>query len=378
MTKIPGSAADLVATIVEANNELRVTDPKPAERAAWRRVIYAAINSDAAPPGLRLRHSGRDRGDLVIRLVPNIPENEPRAAPLEPVAVPDRLARPHALIAATRDVVGQRNTGWVDNRRVAGALHINVAAASVRRVLLVAHGLVEEAVRRGHQVHAITAHHCPGGLGVFVDGHGYELFFAEETVRVPHEATNTELAEVERYSFARNPEWDLVPSGRVQLKVGHSGYDQRLTGDRTRWKLEDRLAVALAKIEELAAEAEQRRLEAEARDAERKVGWQTAMDRAHVRHGEAARAEHLRAQVDRWRRADEIRAFVAHVRATAATHGLAIDKEWLEWADRYADTVDSTQSPVIALVVKDPSLADLEPFLEGWSPYGPERSSRRF
>ncbi len=68
MTKVPSTPADLV--LVEAGHTITVTDPTPAERAAWRRVIYALINSDAAPARYRLRHSGRDHGDLTIRLVP--------------------------------------------------------------------------------------------------------------------------------------------------------------------------------------------------------------------------------------------------------------------------------------------------------------------
>lgn len=111
MTTAPDAAADLVSALLRADHELRITNPKPSERAAWRRAIHATINSDAPPPGLRLRHTGRDRGDLVIRLVPDTPANEPRAASLEPVAIPEHLARPHALVAATRDAAGKRTTG---------------------------------------------------------------------------------------------------------------------------------------------------------------------------------------------------------------------------------------------------------------------------
>ena len=116
MTSVPGSAAELIVAIVAAGNELTITDPKPAERAAWRRVIYELINSDACPPGTRVRHTGRDHGDLAIRLVPDTAANEPRATPLEPIPIPTRLTRPHPLIAATRDLAGKRTTGWVDTR----------------------------------------------------------------------------------------------------------------------------------------------------------------------------------------------------------------------------------------------------------------------
>lgn len=377
MTAIPTSSSQLVAALIASDNQLTISDPAPDARAAWRRVLYALINSDAAPRGLRVRHTGRDHGDLVIRLVPDTPANVPRPEPLPKVAVPVRLTRPHPLIAATRDAAGKRTTGWVDTRRTADALHVNVAAASVRRVLLLAQALVDEAIHRGHEVRAISGHRCPGGLGIFVNGHGSELVFTEETDRTPHQATKAELDDAARYSWIRVPEWDPIPSGRVQLKVGHTIYDPRLTGDRTRWKLEDRLALALHKIETLAAEAEQQRLDAEAREAERRRAYEAAVERARDRYREAKRAEHLHAQVDQWRRADEIRAFIAHVRATAGSHGHALDDGWLEWAARYADSLDPTQSPVVGPVVADPEPGQLQPFLDGWSPYGPERATWR-
>jgi hypothetical protein len=261
MTKIPGSGADLVAAVVEANNELRVTDPKPTERAAWRRAIYALINSDATPPGLRLRHTGRDRGDLVIRLVPDTPANEP--AP----RYPNRSGDTRPPIATTSSDCGDSR-----HRRAA-----------------------------------------KDGMGRHPPDRRRAASMSPQAVCAECCSSRTQRA----YSFARIPEWDPGPSGRVQLKVGHSGYDQRLTGDRKSWKLEDRLALVFEKIEALAAETERRRLEAQARDAKRKVAWQAALERAHERHREAARAEHLQAQVDQWRRANEICAFVAHVRSTA-------------------------------------------------------------
>ncbi len=267
---------------------------------------------------------------------------------------------------------GKRATGWVDTRRTTDTLHINVAAPSVRRVLLLAQALVDEALRRGYEVRVFNDYRCSGGLGIFVDGHGFEIVFTEETDRVAHEATKTELEQAERYSWIRVPEWDPIPSGRLQLRIGHTVDDRRLTGDRKRWKLEDRLASALEKIEVLAAEAEQRRIEAEAREVEKRVAWHAAMERARVRHGEAARAEHLDAQIDQWRRAAEIRVFVAHVHATAAARGNVIDDDWLDWAGRHADTIDPTQDPIVAPNVAKPSPADLQPFLKGWNPYGPD------
>jgi hypothetical protein len=57
------------------------------------------------PAGQALRYSGRDRGDLVIRLLTDIPKIEPKL--LEPILVPERLTRPHPVIAALKQTPGR-------------------------------------------------------------------------------------------------------------------------------------------------------------------------------------------------------------------------------------------------------------------------------
>ena len=116
MTTIPTSAAELVALLRQNDNEIRVPDPPAPDRMAWRRVIFAVLNSDAVPTGLRLRHTGRDHGDLIMRLVPDVPENQPRKEHPEPLPVPERLTKSHPLLAATRAAIGARPRGSVDTR----------------------------------------------------------------------------------------------------------------------------------------------------------------------------------------------------------------------------------------------------------------------
>jgi hypothetical protein len=121
--------------------------------------------------------------------------------------------------------------------------------------------------------------------------------------------------------------------------------------------------LALQEIEVRAAEAEQRRLDAEASEAERRRAHEIARNRARGQYREAKRAEHLLAQVQLWDHAVEIRAFITLVRATAGARGYVIDDEWLDWAERYADIIDPTNRPVLEPDVAEPTFADLQPFL---------------
>jgi len=363
-----------VARVRSNGDEIRVPDPAADERAAWRRLIFAVLNSDALPDGLRLRHSGWDHGDLVMRLVPGTADNEPRSPEVAQLAIPERLTNLHPILSATRAHVGRQSSGSVDTRRVPGVLHVTVAVSSLQRALKLTQAMVDEAVRRGHEVRVVDAHGCPGGLGVFVQGHGYELVFKEESDRTPHVPLQRELARESRDSWARIPEWDYTLSGRLQLCAGHDHHDTRLAGDRKRWRLEDRLAQALDKIEDLAAGAEARRLEAELREAERRQSWEAAMERARERLLEATRVAHLQEQVDRWQLAADVRAFIEQIRGGPTAHVVEPSEEaWLQWASEYADAIDPMSRPVGFPPEVQPTPDALRPHLDGWSPYGPER-----
>lgn len=87
---------DLLCQLQEAGGVLRVENPDDTVRAAYRRAISAAITSGQLPAGAVLRHTGRDRGDLVIRLTPA--DDEPRPAKPAPIDVPASLDDPHWVV----------------------------------------------------------------------------------------------------------------------------------------------------------------------------------------------------------------------------------------------------------------------------------------
>lgn len=104
------------------------------------------------------------------------------------------------------------------------------------------------------------------------------------------------------------------------------------------------------------------------------------MRSARSQHIESHRAEHLYDQIERWERASKIRACVASVRSVSVAP-LAVDpkaEEWLSWATDHADAIDPLLGPVYMPEPPKPAHAALEPFLGGWSTYGPSRLSRRY
>src|SRR5689334_7997008 len=97
---VPVNASELMKLLADHDGPLTVPQPRTGERAQWRRVIWAALHDNASPAGFRLRHRGRDAGDLVIWLE-EITDAPPVVAPQQ-IPVPARLRNPQPLIAAAK------------------------------------------------------------------------------------------------------------------------------------------------------------------------------------------------------------------------------------------------------------------------------------
>ncbi len=220
-----------------------------------------------------------------------------------------------------------------------------------------------------------------GGLAVVINGHPIEIFVKETTKRFEHIPTASELRDKERYSYSYAPRWDFVPSGRLELHAGHPGYKSPLATDRDRFALEDRLGRVFAKLEAIAHEAEDRRRAEEerrlaaVREAQRRrEAWELAMHVAGERYVEHTKAKALLDQIDRRQKAKTIREFLT---MASEKGGSVEEKQWLEWAADYADAIDPFLRPLVAPEVAEPTVDDLGPYLDGWSPYGPEDRMQR-
>jgi hypothetical protein len=85
------------------------------------------------------------------------------------------------------------------------------------------------------------------------------LVLTEESKRIPHELTSAETKQRERgYGYGYGiPDWDYLPTGRLVLRNDHGGYGSTImAADRQRWALDDKLPLALSKMEEKAAAAD--------------------------------------------------------------------------------------------------------------------------
>jgi hypothetical protein len=175
--------------------------------------------------------------------------------------------------------------------------------------------------------------------------------------------------------FVERPKpYDRGATGELNIEaLGGSYGRQKSWGDRTRWRLEDRLANLLYELEVQSAEAEERRLARERKEAERQRQWETAMELANRQLVEDHRLERLRNRVRDWQEAEAIRAYCDAVETRHGPEAIAADPEAGEWLTLARDHADRVQQ--LPGMPADPEITHdgLKPYLNGWSPYGPRR-----
>jgi hypothetical protein len=305
--------AELVARLVAQDGQITIVNPDRTERRRWRRAIHEAASESLVPAGNRISHTGRDKGDLVIRLA--LAERTVTRPKPVPVPVPERLGRPHSVIAATRAQLDRykTHTGMFDTRRGSGVVSLKVTRAVLPRSLRIVNALFTAADLRGLTVTA----GIDGLATIGAKGHNYLIAVSEITHRRPYQHSKTEIDRAARGRYRLYDRTEDVPTGELQLVLpqtwGHTPALRWRWRDTTRWKIEDRLGDLLDGIEARIDRDEQRRLEAERQAALQQEAEQRALRKARSRWIEDQRVTVLVEQVEAWRQAGQIRAWIAAV-----------------------------------------------------------------
>jgi hypothetical protein len=135
---------------------------------------------------------------------------------------------------------------------------------------------------------------------------------------------------------------------------------------------EDRLPLALRKIEELTTEAEARAAERERAARERQRAWESAMDQAKQQWREDRLVASLDDQLTRRKRRMEIEALIKELRAAHEPPSGSDADEWIGWMSRYARSIDPRRDQIGMPQIPEPSVSDLQQLLgRRWSVIGP-------
>ncbi|MFJ1975277.1 hypothetical protein ACIO93_42400 [Streptomyces sp. NPDC087903] len=342
----PANGPELLTRIREANGSVTVPCPGPKTRARWRAAYYHALHHGHVPQGCKLRFNGRDKGDMVLRLLDEAALKAAELPAIPAIEVPDQLPpKPHALITRTSKALGRSKT-TVDTRDRPDVVPIHVSRHLADRALRIAHALITEAERRGYEVTSATSHHRgeeTHRLVIRIAAHDYPWEITERTAKVPHEPTLQELRDHEKHPWNRIPKYDHNPNGQLMIASPHRNayyspsYSQ---SDGARWVLEDRLGHLLRDLEERAERAEEQCLAAEQAEAARRRNWYRALRQAREAQIAQHRSVIIAEQARNWRLAEDIRAFCAAAREADSA------ADWMEWAEQYATSIDPLARPV--------------------------------
>ncbi len=351
------SVESLLQQLADSDGQIAIADPPPELRAAYRRAISRAITTGALPDGFVLRHRGRDKGALHIRLVPES-ESPSKPEPLPQVPMPVRRSTEHDVV---REL--SRDPKLLD------------VSDQVRpRALLITQAIIEECSRRGYSV-SLRGERQPS-FEIAVGDDSFAVTIAEEWDR--GEAPDPEALGKAKYDWQRIPvTMQKVRSGRLRLELGE-GRMVQFWADRKRWTLEQRLPHVVAAVADRAAAEVEARIRREAQRRNRLDRWHEAVPRAKRAYTEQVNRERLRDQISRSAEAQAIRMYCAQLDSVAAasedsTRADSI-AEWAHWARAEADRIDPLCQPQ-ELAFETPSdvfPSDFAPFMpRGMSPWHP-------
>jgi hypothetical protein len=256
-----------------------------------------------------------------------------------PIVVPDRLNRPHQLVARLRDhLASQKPDG--DGLVFSGkdCPHLRVSRALAPRALRIWDALLKALDERGISALPCDGYHGKTRLRVF--GEEIEVGLEEHLKRSDHVLTPKEEAERKKGGYAWSPRYDFTPDGILTFTI-HT----YAPGARKRWAdgkkrpLESYLneiivtlvAIAVTYLIPRRLESEQRRR----REEQQRRAWER----------EQARREALRKNQESWVTTRSLRSFIAAVEREAGgrpdgiSEGSSVER-WLLWARQYADGLD--------------------------------------
>ncbi|WP_133119108.1 hypothetical protein [Mycolicibacterium agri] len=247
-------ATKLLAELRTWDGQLTVVSPTDRQRARYRRAIHHLITDHQVPQGFALRHTGRDRGDLVIRLIREADEPQP---------------------ALTPQVVVPQSTSQVSDevRTLGSAVRMAVTEPSMERALRILQAIAGECASRSW-----TLDRDPRDdrrFQISTSGCSFELGLREELV--DREVPDDEKLGMAKYSWQRVPlQVKKIGSGRLTLQLGQY-YRTRSWSDRSRWTLDSKLGALFAELDSRVAEAAAQRQQREADLARRQQEWDTAV-----------------------------------------------------------------------------------------------------
>jgi len=271
-----------------------------------------------------------------------------------PIVVPDRLNRPHRLVAQTRDAFQSRQPDRTGILWARGApLSVSVSPKQLPRALRIVDSLLKACEERGFP--AVVGREQDSCAKIKVHGEELEFSIREHSKRTDHVLNRQEEKERRLGRGWGIPHYDYTPSGILTFTIDEYGNGRRCRwSDQNKRLLESRLneiIVALVRISVTVLKP--RRIEAERHH-------QVWIEEEERRRIYRAKTEALTENLKRWQEVQRLRAFIDAVEAAAkrrwqAPPGATPIAEWLRWARDVADASDPLDDYLSQLAREEPN-----------------------
>lgn len=366
-------AQELAAQLTGGDGIVRIEDPDEQTRALYRRVIHAVKQHGLLPEGSVLRHTGRDRGDVVVRLYSAANSSNSEWDSF-------RIATRHQRTAVDEIIAALQEDPSA----------LSVSAPLLPRALELVRLLAITARARGRRLVLNTKGGRPR-LSLRLEKAQRSVKIMEECDRVPHVLTDKERRRKRREPWVRLPEYDQVPNGRLVLEINRAGHDESDTWrDDKRSKIENRLDKIMKEVEagyradrreqEQRERAWRERMQRwEQQKAQERAEWEQARQGAVVQAREKLRADRFKAACDGWSAAGAIRELCAAMETCKPAGEQAAGNlvRWVAWARLKADLLDPVSNPAVLVDVDfdaEPTPGDLAPFMGAWDATEPRKA----
>ncbi len=293
---------ELIEKLQATDGEMYLADPNERVRSEYRRAIHAAKERRLVPEGFQLWHTGRDHGDMIIRLLKR--HTPPPAAILPSAAIsPAHPVQPTGEARPTRP----KRTPHVAVDLKPALASLAVSKSLLPRCRPILQQLADGALSRGYEVLSGVE---KSTLVVVASGEHLPLRLFEEQDTAP--APPPTKAELRRYTWRQPPTTIRVPTGRLALRLEHR-YRTRTWADRNRWRLEDRLSEVLDHIDSLAVAEIERQREAHEQRLRDLQAWEAGVAAARLAYTAAFNYRRMRSQAGRSARAIALRDYADRI-----------------------------------------------------------------
>ena len=299
-------------------------------------------------PGEIIRH--RYVSDEPVEPDPDhlIARREFEARPENRIVVAETLDRPHALVAATERAFRKPKRRNPGDQPIAErpALAISVSEASLPRALRIMDALVKSLDARGMPLRIELDDKRRTCLSL--QGQVIAIRLVENTARTEREPTEKERQEIKKHGYTYLPDrYSYHHTGMLKLGILGDYRDelQKVVADGKQQRIEQLLNEFIVKLE---TEAVRRKRDKEYRERQRLQWEEEARLRREYEERQRKEMERFKAlegAAHNWRRAEDLRAYIAAVEAKAAReHGqigseIAL-RQWITWARQKADWID--------------------------------------